>query len=412
MSEKKPKPLSFKTNAIWNSAGSIVYLGAQWLVTVIVVIFSIDYTNSGLLALAMVVGNVFAPIAMYRMRIFQVSDVGETFTPQNYVAFRLITIVTAAFFSLLYGIITHIEPSAGLLVAIYLFFKADEAFSDVLFGVEQKGQRMDYVGLSLGIRGLLSIALFAGALIYTDSLLCAIVSMAVSCALITWFYDMPHAKRFAKLMPRITITRALTLARTCFPAVLSLLFCSSILSVTRQYFATHFGIEELGIYAAVAAPVLIIQVSATYLYVPAASRIALLIQAEDKTGVIQLLLRLSVLILIAIAILSVLLALYGQGLLVIVYGSSIAAYTYLLLPLCIATGLFAYLSFLSDVLIIFRAFKSLLVASAGSLLVCLLLCIPAISRLGMNGINIVLIISYGFGLILSICLMNMHIKKL
>ena len=70
-----PAPLSTKKNALWNAAGCIFYLGCQWLTTVLVVVLSTDYNNSGALAFAMSVGSMFASISLYKMRTYQVSDI-------------------------------------------------------------------------------------------------------------------------------------------------------------------------------------------------------------------------------------------------------------------------------------------------------------------------------------------------
>ena len=60
------KSLSIRANMIWNAAGSLVYMAAQWLITVLVVRLSTGYDAAGLLALGMAVSNIFSPIG-YRI---------------------------------------------------------------------------------------------------------------------------------------------------------------------------------------------------------------------------------------------------------------------------------------------------------------------------------------------------------
>lgn len=43
---------------------------------------------------------------------------------------------------------------------LYLVFNTDESFSDVLYGIYQKNVRMDYIGISQFIRGLISLGIF------------------------------------------------------------------------------------------------------------------------------------------------------------------------------------------------------------------------------------------------------------
>lgn len=65
------KPLSLRQNTIYNAVGSLAYQGFQWLITVLVVLLSSDYANSGVLAYAMTVGNMFSSIAIYSTRAFR-----------------------------------------------------------------------------------------------------------------------------------------------------------------------------------------------------------------------------------------------------------------------------------------------------------------------------------------------------
>ena len=70
------KKLSMKQSILWNSWGSMFYLGCQWLLTILVVRIS-GVDNAGLLSLAMSVSNIWYSLAVYGMRNFQVSDTNE-----------------------------------------------------------------------------------------------------------------------------------------------------------------------------------------------------------------------------------------------------------------------------------------------------------------------------------------------
>ena len=72
---------------LWNSAGSITVLACQWLLTIVVVRLSGDYEAAGVLSLALAVYNIFAPISVYRMYVYQVSDVKRENTTGEYLTF-------------------------------------------------------------------------------------------------------------------------------------------------------------------------------------------------------------------------------------------------------------------------------------------------------------------------------------
>lgn len=153
-----------RRNLLFNTVGGLTYQGCQWLTTVIVVIFS-GYTDSGILALAMTVGNMFNPIGTYSMRTCQVSDVDDRYTQANYCAFRLVTIAIGLALVVPYVLFVSGAPSIFLTIVVYMLFKVDEAFADVLYGVDQRSERMDYIGVSQFIRGVLVLLSFSGGLL-------------------------------------------------------------------------------------------------------------------------------------------------------------------------------------------------------------------------------------------------------
>lgn len=122
----------------------------------LVVVLSTDYNNSGALAFAMSVGNMFASVSLYKMRTYQVSDISCEHSAKDYIGFRFVSILFSLIMSCIY--VAAISDNASFLVATFVFlvFKIDETFVDVLYGVDQKGQRMDYIGKSQFMRGALS----------------------------------------------------------------------------------------------------------------------------------------------------------------------------------------------------------------------------------------------------------------
>lgn len=132
------KPLSLRQNTIYNAVGSLAYQGFQWLITVLVVLLSSDYANSGVLAYAMTVGNMFSSIAIYSTRAFQVSDTKNKYSQSNYIAFRVVTIFIAGVICIIYSLVITQSVSSIVVVLLYLLFKADESFALILYGADQK----------------------------------------------------------------------------------------------------------------------------------------------------------------------------------------------------------------------------------------------------------------------------------
>ena len=82
--------LSLKKNMLYNTIGTSIYLGLQWLITILVVRAS-GYEDAGILSLAMSISNTIYAISSFGMRGYQSSDIKEEFDNYTYVLSRIIT---------------------------------------------------------------------------------------------------------------------------------------------------------------------------------------------------------------------------------------------------------------------------------------------------------------------------------
>ncbi len=402
MPNSKTEALSLKQNTLWNSIGCLFYLGCQWLTTVLVVTLSTGYGNSGILAFAMSAGIIFASIALYKIRTYQVSDLEGQFSSQNYIAFRFITIVGGALFCFLYLLAIGTDSSLLLASMLYLLFKADETFSDVIYGIYQKNERMDYIGKSQLIRGFVSLTAFCTPLVAGASLNIAIISMALCCMCVTLLFDLPHVHLFGSVRPSIKPKSAISLARICLPAMLASLCANAVVSVVRQYFGLTFGDDALGIYAAVATPAVLVQVAATYLYMPAIGALTRAWIHQSERSFHASFTRILTIMVAVIALLIAVLSAFGGPLLQMVYGESIASSIYLFPYVLIATGCIGLLMYIDDVLIVVRDMHWLLACNAIALACSIGSALIYIPLFYMNGINFAIITGAGVGFALGL----------
>lgn len=401
------EPLSVAQNTIFNAIGCLCYLGCQWVTTVMVVRLSSSYENSGLYAFAMATGIIFASIALYKVRTFQVSDISNQFSNSSYIAFRLITILIGWFVCAVYiPIATNRQMNLITVSLLYLVFKTDESFSDVLYGIYQKNGRMDYIGISQFIRGILSLIAFSAGLALTDSLPTAIISMTTSCMLVTIVYDLPHARRFGSIKPIFDNSALLALAKICFFAMLASLLANSIVSSVRQYYGIVNGSEALGHYASVATPAVLIQVAATYLYSPLIGKLAADLK-KDRVLFLKSFIKTMGMLVLVMGICVLALSLVGSSLLTIAFGNSIQPYTYLFPYVLTATAAVGLLLYCNDVLIIQRRMKQTLFCNGIAFACAVASAIPFIALFDMNGINNSIILGCSIAILSSLsCIMR------
>lgn len=402
--------LSIKLNMIWNSAGSLTYLGCQWLITVLVVRLSDGYDAAGVLSLAMSVYNMFSSLAIYRMYTYQVSDVTHENTVGEYFTLRLITCGAALILILAYALATC-PLSSFVTIGLYAIYKIIGLLIDVLHGLDQQNHRMDYIGKSLSMQGAASLAVFCVAMTLTNNLNISIVGMTAATVLIGATYDRPRSAQFETLRIGISKKKAVHLLSYCLPIVIAAVACGAAPSIPRQYLAALSGSAALGIYASVAAPVAIIQMGASYIYNPLLGFFSEAYANKDLKQLAALLVKAGG----GIAALGIVSALalhwLGEPLLVLFFGESIAPYTYLLTPIIAVAMVTAYVWFLNDVLVAIRDFKGSFVGNMAAAISSIPLTLFFIPLFDMNGVSLASLAAYGIGALIMLSCLAMTLLR-
>lgn len=407
----KIEKTSMQLNMVWNVFGSVYYQGCMWLMTVLVVRLSGSFENSGILAFAMSVGNIYTALGTYNMRTVQISDVTNRLSINNYVALRVITTSLALVICIIYSFIISMGLDTSIAVAAFLLFKADEAFVNVMYGADQKVMRLDVVGRSQLIRGTVSVALFIFGLCVTDSLVPSFLLIFTANVGVTLLFDIPQTRRLVgDVSPRITFHKCISALRDCLPSVLGLVLSGFIVSSARQYFGIAYGEDALGVYASVATPCVIIQVLAQNLYAPLLVPVAEVFSVKNLRKARKKAYKL-IMMVIGIALgVSAILTVLGQSLLTFLYGPSIGQYVYLLGPALLVTSEVACTALLSDLLIVFGALRLNLAVNCLAFIINLLLIVPCTHLWYMNGINISLFIAYASAIVVASFMIAMLLR--
>lgn len=375
-----------RENMLWNSAGSITYLACQWLVTVLIVRLSDGYNAAGLLSLASSVTGTFGTFANYKMGVYQISDIKHENTTSEYLGFRLITLGGSFIACIIYSLITC-PLSSILTITLYFIFKAVGLVIDIMHGLDQVNRRMDFIGKSFILQGVSTLAAFTVVFGLTQSLDLAIMAMTAAAFGVLFLFDLPHSRTFESYGVHITAKKTFYLLKRSFSAVLASLACSAIYTAPKQLLLVMVSDAALGIYSSAAAPALVVQMGATYLYAPLLDVFARHHYERNKQEVLRLLKR-TALGVIAIGIVCYIGAgLLGEWALCLLFGESIRPYAYLLQPVVVTSVATAFLWFFGDLLVALRSFRGYFLGNAIALASVVPLGVFCIQQWGMNGVS-------------------------
>lgn len=381
-----PAPLSIKQNMLWNSTGSMFYLVCQWLITVLVVRLSSGFDAAGLLSLATSVVGTFGTFANYKIGTYQISDIHHENTLKEYLAFRCLTLGLAFVACVAYAFLTCPLYSVVTIV-LYYGYKGVGLVIDILHGCDQQHRRMDYIGKSFMLQGMVSIVSFVAVFSFSQNLNAAIVAMTVCVLLVFALFDCSRAGQFEPLGLHLSREKALFLLKTSLPAVVASVAASAIFTIPKQYLLSVSGDAALGIYSSIAAPALVVQMGAQYLYGPLLDIFPRRFFDGRMADFNRLLAKTTLSIIAVAACCCVGVIFVGEPLLVLVFGESIRPHVYLLQPVLVSTVMTAFLWFFGDLLITVRDFRANFTGNVLALVTVIPLSFVCINLWDMNGVS-------------------------
>lgn len=390
MDKQTQKTLTLKQNMLWNMLGSAVGLACQWAISILVVRLAPDLNSAGLYSLAMSVYGIFSPIAQFGMYTYIITDMDGRNSIGEYVSLSIATGFAALLLTSGYALLTC-RPNSWPIIIAFAVYKGIATVIDIFHAADQKSHRMDYIGISLALQGLLSLGSFAAVYLISCNLTYSIIAMGICTLGIGLIYDLPRTRTLHHLHLGISLGKAKTILCACSLIVFSCVLNGGFASLPRQFLSQELGDAALGIYASIATPVAIIQVGSTYIYNPLIGYFAESFHSGDRSKFIQLI-KGAVLGIVAIGLVSLFgAAILGRPLLALLYGNEVASYSAVMMPLIASSVLLGVSGFLGNLLVAVRALPTMIIGSGVSFAIVVASAATCIEYFGMNGATLSLI---------------------
>lgn len=377
-----------RKNILFNTAGSLVFYVCQAAVNLLVVALA-GIEAGGVLGVAMTAANVCVSFASYGMRTFQVSDLAHSYADATYLHSRYITLAAAMLGCLCFAFLNPYSAEQRWVILLFTGYRLVESWSDVWHGYLQRGERMDLVGISFGVRGLVTALCVILGLWLTGSLVFTAGVLFLANALYVLAVDIPLARRQARLDPNAKQTggSVWALLAECLPLAVYASLNTAIGSVPRYYCERLLGEGALGCFNSVFVPVLVLQVGAVYLFVPFITRFSRLWSGRDRAGFLTALRRLFGCLALLWAAGAAGVALLGRWGLGLLYPTrpEVWAWAGLLQPLVLCCVLTVLATALCNLLIIARGMRGLILGNLAGLAAALVLSPLLIGRFDLYG---------------------------
>jgi O-antigen/teichoic acid export membrane protein len=251
--------LSLRTNFSWTFIGNVIYAGCQWgLLMLLVKLTNPEAVGQFTLGIA-----VTAPIILFsnlQLRSIQSTDVQQTYPFVDYFVLRVFSTLLAivVIISLIGGV--GYPRDTALMILLVGLAKSVESISDVFYGLFQQHERMDWIAISMILKGIASLVVVGMVVWLTQSALWGTVALVGAWAIGLWVYDLPQGKKIKLLKTAATRPthgwlHPQTLRQmTCFalPLGFAMALISLNANIPRYFVERYLGAGQLGIFSAIA----------------------------------------------------------------------------------------------------------------------------------------------------------------
>ena len=393
--QNTPTPDAIRKNMLWNVIGSVGFIGAQWVMTILIVHLA-GYTEAGYLSLGLSLTNVFTNIAYFCIRNFQVSDSRSKYSTDTYVTHRAVMTVLALGSYTLFVLLNGYSVYVTVFLILFMVYRVSEAVVDVFHGIDQRSWRLDTAGQSFLMRGIFTLAAFVIVEKLTGNLVITTLVMLAAAYGVILFFDIPRAAKLEPFTVRLGKKEwpaLIALTGECLPLFIYAICLNAVVPIPRYFLEKLQGSEILGFYASVAIPASVIQLLASYVFNTFTGLFSECREKGQKKEFMALFWKLTAAVCVIVVLAVGGSLLLGEWALTLVFNESIRPYAYLLAPTVVCCGVIAVIWFVGTVLVVLRDMKGLLLGAVAGAVVCAAVSYPCILAWGVDGVNVSLFIS-------------------
>ena len=385
--------LSVRNNFLLLTVGRFLSALSIWLALVVLTKLSGDPGTVGIYALAQVICLPITEVARMGLRDVRASDTRGEFLFRDYLSLRLVAAGVALLFMGVGGIAKSESGPVLAVVLLYGLTRVLELVSDVIYGLFQAQERMDYIARSLCLQGPLALGLLTFGYWATGSLVVAVLGQLTAHVIVLFAHDLPTGRRRVALearqgdalRPRWELAVLRRLALRALPLAFATVLAMVGAHLPRFAVEGYLGVEALGLFA----PILALALAPTRLVhalgMAATARLADHHAEGERRAFLALLGRMTlgggVVGLVGVLVA----AQFGEPILATLYTAEYAPYSYVLV--LVVSG--AALRFMSDVLqfgiIAARRFWWFTVQYGSVALVATVACAALIPAYGLEG---------------------------
>ena len=318
------KGLHMNANIAWGLIGKLIYAASRGGLLIMLAKLG-NAEMVGQFALAFAITTPVFMLADLNLRTVYATDVMDAFDYKDYKGLRAATTAIALLVITVIALLQS-DMRLSLIIMLVALARGFESMSDIAFGLYQRQQRMDRLGRSMILKGVLSVVLMGSLLWLSRNLLLAVAGLAAAWIMVYWIYDYQNLRHENKHRMRFKLLHLWKLTKKSLPLGVVLLIISLNTNVINYMIKGMIGVEALGYYASIIYLMIVGSTFVSTLGQATTTKLAQLYKQDNIRGFVKLMMKLLSMVL-CIGLMAVgLSAVAGKPILTLLYDASYGAY--------------------------------------------------------------------------------------
>ncbi len=378
------KDTQFRKNFIWNTLGTgLNAFNSLFFMIIATRVNGIE--QAGVFTIAFSTACILYAIGLYAGRVYQVTELDEKISDKDFIINRIITCFSMIVFLILFCIFRKYNLEKTVIFLLLTIYKALEAFSDTIYGILQKHDKLDIVGKSLFIKSLLSILLFLIIDLLIGNIIVAIISMIIICVIINITYDFRKAYKYVDFKQKINWENVINILKKGFFVFAISFLGMYVVNAPKYSIDSYLTSDFQTIFGIIVMPATIMSLVAQFLIHPYLNQIVELYKTKNLKGLEKLILKMLGIIGCFGVLATILGYILGTQILGLIYGIDLSMYKIGLSIIIISATLYTIGTVCSSILTTVRETFSQFVIYVGVSIFAYIISTILTKYIGING---------------------------
>ena len=268
-------------NFFWNTLGSLVNSFTSLFFMIIVT--RINGTDvAGVFAFAFSIACFFQVISNYAGRIYQVTEVDDSFSDTDFLIHKVITCGLMLSVSLVFILIKSYSFSKSIIIILFVVFRLIESVAEVFYAIIQKKEELYKVGISLFLKGFLGIFFFFIIDYLFKNIFYSIISLIFVNLLVTIFLDYNWMKPWYR-QTKISKYKVKKIFKGGFFVFLFTFLTQYVLNAPKYAIDDYLNNQAQTIYGIIVMPTTVLILCGQFIVQPLLVNIAALVKNKKYT---------------------------------------------------------------------------------------------------------------------------------